>query len=138
MEIYEKISIITPVFNESKNLEMYFLQMFEVVKTLEHKYEFEFVFTDNRSTDDTFLKLKILAEKDSRIKVYRLSKNFGYQKSILMGFSKCTGDAAIEFDADLQDPPALLPEFINEWENGNKIVYGVRVQRQEGKARSTF
>ncbi len=124
------ISIITPVLNESESINNFYTQMKAVTDQLS-QYDFEFIFTDNASKDNTFNLLQALALKDNRIKVYRFSRNFGYQASILTGYQKSKGNAVIEYDCDLQDPPELLPEFIDQWEKGNKIVYGLRASRKE-------
>jgi dolichol-phosphate mannosyltransferase len=126
------ISIVTPVFNESANIDYYFEKMNPVLETLASKYNFEFIFTDNRSTDNTYSKLKKLAVDDKRIRVFRFSRNFGYQKSIFTGYSLAKGDATIEFDCDLQDPVSMIPEFLQLWEEGNEIVFGIRTHRPEG------
>src|SRR6185312_7628154 len=120
------ISIVIPVYNEEQNIHNCFNQLKTVVDELSN-YRFEFIFTDNHSIDNTFAILKELAASDDRVRVFRFSKNFGYQKSILTGYQKSNGDAAIAFDCDLQDPPELLIEFINKWEKGYKVVYGIRV-----------
>jgi dolichol-phosphate mannosyltransferase len=126
------ISIITPVYNEEENLKMYFERMFKVLKTLENEYNFEIVMTDNRSSDRSFEIIRSYANQDPRIRAFRLSKNFGYQKSIFTGYSVCRGHAAIEFDCDLQDPPEMLPLFLEKWRQGYQVIYGVRKSRQEG------
>ncbi|MHC1712838.1 MAG: glycosyltransferase family 2 protein [Solidesulfovibrio sp.] len=127
------ISIVTPVYNEEENIAFYYEGMTKVLDTYQEQYDFEFVLTDNGSTDRTFEMIRSLAQKDSRIRAFRFSRNFGYQKSIYTGFTKARGDAAIDFDCDLQDPPELLGRFLEAWENGAHIVYGVRETRQEGK-----
>src|SRR5690606_34321754 len=96
------------------------------------RYDFEFVFTDNRSTDRSFEILKGLAERDPRVRALRFSRNFGYQRSILTGYLNATGDAVIQLDCDLQDPPAMILDFLSHWEDGYQVVYGVRRRRQEG------
>jgi dolichol-phosphate mannosyltransferase len=127
----KKISIVTPVYNESDNIDAYYERITKVVSDLEDKYEFELIITDNRSVDDTFIKAQAIAKKDRRVKLLRFSRNYGYQLSILTGYKHATGDAAIEFDCDLQDPPELLPEFLSRWEEGAQVVYGVRRKRDE-------
>jgi dolichol-phosphate mannosyltransferase len=126
------ISIITPVFNEEDNIIPFYSRMTGVVDSMAD-YDFEFVFTDNASTDRTFEMLEGLALKDRRVRVFRFSRNFGYQPSIFTGYSMSRGEAAIEYDCDLQDPPELLPEFIEKWEQGYRIVYGERRSRREGR-----
>jgi len=126
------ISIITPVYNEEKNIDFYYERMTRVLDELSPKYDFEIIFTDNCSSDSTFAKISEIAKTDKRIKVLSFSQNYGYQRSIFTGYLYAIGDAAVEFDCDLQDPPELLVSFLDEWEKGNKIVYGIRKKRQEG------
>lgn len=132
MESKKLISIITPVLNEEENLYPYHERVCKVIDSLSNKFDFEIIFTDNASTDRTFEIIRELAKKDDRVSGYRFSRNFGYQNSIFTGYQKSKGQATIEFDCDLQDPPELLPKFIEQWEAGNQIVYGVRMKRQEG------
>jgi dolichol-phosphate mannosyltransferase len=127
------VSIITPVFNEEENLDYYYREMKKATDALADRYDFEFVFTDNASTDSTFERLSAMAAQDRRIRVFSFSKNFGYQKSIATGYAKAKGVCAIEYDCDLQDPPEMLGQFLGEWEKGYQIVYGVRVTRKEGR-----
>ena len=126
------ISICVPMFNEEESVDHFFGSVFENIKVLEEDYRFEIIVTDNHSTDTTFGKLKAWSNADSRIKVYRLSKNYGYQRSILTAYSMASGDAAIQLDCDLQDPPELIGEFLRRWREGCKVVYGVRRTRREG------
>lgn len=127
------ISIVIPVYNEEENVELCYHQINKILMSISKKYEFEFIFTDNHSTDNTFNKLKDLTEVDKRIRVIRFSRNFGFQRSILTGYLAAKGDAAIQLDCDLQDPPELINDFIAKWEEGYKVVYGIRISRKEGK-----
>jgi glycosyltransferase involved in cell wall biosynthesis len=126
------ISLIVPVFNEEENIFPFHEAMTAVLSSLEDRFRFEFIFTDNHSTDRTFALLTELSKKDPRVRVFRFSRNFGYQRSILTGYTRARGDAAIQLDVDLQDPPTLIPVFLEHWEEGADVVYGVRVQRAEG------
>lgn len=126
------ITIITPVFNESDNINWYYNKIIPILDKLTTKYDFEIIFTDNASTDNTVELCKKLITKDDRFHLYCLSKNYGYQKSIFTGYLMSKGDAVIEFDCDLQDPPELLEGFLKHWEEGNQIIYGIRAERQEG------
>ena len=125
------ISIVSPVYNESENISRLYEALIHEADKLKDNYEFEFVFTDNCSEDDTFEKLAKLAETDSRIRVIRFSRNFGYQRSILTGYLNARGQAAIQLDADMQDPPSMIPSFLENWRNGYDVVYGVRERRDE-------
>ena len=126
------LSIIVPVLNEDQNIHRLYSTVNETLAPLAFKYDIEFVFTDNHSSDNSFNFLQQIAERDSRVRVIRFSRNFGYQASIMTGYLNAQGDAAIQLDCDLQDPPAMIHEFIRQWERGYKVVYGVRKQRQEG------
>lgn len=126
------ISIIVPVYNEEENIHLLYERVQGVICSLSDSYEFELIFTDNHSKDNSFRILKELAEKDQRVKVIRFSRNFGYQRSIYTGYSTASGDAAIQLDCDLQDPPEMISEFIKKWEEGYKVVYGIREKRKEG------
>lgn len=126
------ISLIVPVFNEEDNVIPFYDAVAPITAQLSDRYDFEFVFTDNHSTDKTPELLSTLARSDARIRAYRFSRNFGYQRSILTAYLKCTGDAAIQLDCDLQDPPELIPVFVQHWLDGADVVYGIRKTRLEG------
>ncbi len=135
MEQHKKlISLVIPVYNEEFNIRPLYNAVCSVVKTLEENYDFEFIFTDNHSTDKSFSELESLFESDKRIRVFRFSRNFGYQKSILTGYLQAAGDAIIQLDCDLQDPPSMIVDFIQHWEDGYSVVYGVREKRKENWA----
>lgn len=125
------VSLIIPVYNEEENINYCYEGLNLALQPLNATYDFEFIFTDNHSTDTTFEKLKKLAYKDPRVRAFRLSRNFGYQKSILTGYRLARGDAAIQVDCDLQDPPQLIPDLLKKWTDGYKVVYGVRTDRKE-------
>lgn len=125
------ISIVVPVFNEELNIGPFYDAVTRQIDQLSADYDFEFVFTDNHSTDGTFPQLRELARRDPRVRAYRFSRNFGYQRSIMTGYSQALGDAAIQLDVDLQDPPEMIEQFLREWRLGADVVYGVRVKRQE-------
>ena len=126
------ISIIVPVLNEEQNIHRLYTTVNETLAPLASRYDVEFIFTDNHSTDNSYELLRGLAEKDQRVHVIRFSRNFGFQASIMTGYLNAQGDAAIQLDCDLQDPPAMIHEFIQHWEQGYKVVYGVRKKRKEG------
>lgn len=125
------LSIVVPVYNEQGNVDPLYDAVAAVMKRLP-EYDWELVFTDNCSKDATFDELARLAERDARVRVFRFSRNFGFQRSIYTGYTKARGDAAIQLDCDLQDPPELVVDFVRAWEQGFKIVYGVRKKRVEG------
>jgi dolichol-phosphate mannosyltransferase len=132
MQINKKlISIIIPVLNESENINPFYESILPVINSCSDKYEFEILFTDNHSSDDTFEKISLLCMRDKRVKVIRFSRNFGYQKSILTGYLNAAGDALIQIDCDLQDPLELIVDFLTYWEDGNLVVYGIRRSRKD-------
>lgn len=125
-----KISICIPVLNEELSLESFYKEIATVAKELP-SYEFEFVFSDNNSNDKSWETLTELGRHDSRIKAIQFSRNIGFDQSILFNYSTATGDAFIQIDCDLQDDPAVIKNFVNEWELGAKVVYGLRNERNE-------
>lgn len=126
------ITILVPVFNEEPNIEPLYDALQPVLAQISDRYDFEILFTDNHSTDATFSVIERLASRDSRIRALRFSRNFGFQRSIFTGYMHARGDAAIQIDCDLQDPPALILEFVKQWEMGHRVVYGIRSSRREG------
>jgi dolichol-phosphate mannosyltransferase len=119
------ISVTAPLLNEEEVLPVFYER---ICKTLEGR-EFELVLIDDGSTDRTPQLLDELAASDPRVKVVRLSRNFGYQAAVAAGIDHCRGDAVITIDADLQDPPELIGELIEEWRRGADVVYAVRRER---------
>lgn len=126
------ISIFTPVFNEEDNIPHVYETVKRVMTALNDRYEYEHVFSDNASTDRSVELLRELGQQDSRVKLIALSRNFGVTKSTLNGLYRCQGDAVVQLDADLQDPPEMIIDFIEKWEQGYKVVYGIRKDRDEG------
>lgn len=123
------ISVVVPCFNEEANLETLHRRVEQVFADSLPDYDWELVITDNRSTDSTFDIISELAVRDPRIRGYRFTRNFGYQRSILAGLLLASGDAVVQLDADLQDPPELIPDMVEHWTAGARVVYGVRVER---------
>ncbi len=124
----KKVSIIAPFYNESEGVDYFYealCPIFNQVKEL----DFEVVCIDDGSRDDTLNKLISVAEKDSRFHVIELSRNFGKEAALTAGLDAATGDAVIPIDADLQDPPELIPEMIKEWCKGAEVVLARRVDR---------
>lgn len=132
METKPLISIVVPVYNEEPNIRPFYECINPILAHLANHFRFEFVFTDNHSTDRSFALLAEIATRDPRVRVFRFSRNFGFQRSILTGYTRCRGDAAIQLDVDLQDPPELIGTFLDQWQAGADVVYGVRTRRVEG------
>ena len=126
------ITILVPVFNEEQNIEPLYQALQPVLARISDRYEFEILFTDNHSTDATFSVIERLAAHDSRVRALRFSRNFGFQRSIFTGYMHARGDAAVQIDCDLQDPPELILDFVKQWEQGQFVVYGIRSSRKEG------
>lgn len=128
------ISIIVPVYNEQDNIRRAYDELTSTMLALAPRYDYEIVFTDNHSLDDSFARLAELAEADPRVKVIRFARNFGFNRSVLTGYRNAIGDCAIQIDCDLEDPPSLIPQFIAKWELGHDVVFGIRRQRHESRS----
>lgn len=127
------ISVITACFNEEENIAEVYRQVKDVFSKLPgHNYEH--VFIDNSSQDQTVEILKGIAAKDKNIKIIVNNRNFGHIRSPFHGMLQTTGDAVISLVADLQDPPAMIIDFIKMWEEGYKIVLGIKTQSKETPA----
>jgi len=126
------LSFIVPVFNEEGNIESCYNAIDSMMVSLSDRYDYELIFTDNHSTDGNFQEMQRIAQQDHRVKILRYSRNFGHQRSVYAGYAHASGDAAVQIDCDLQDPPDLVPEFVALWEQGYKVVYGIRRSRKEG------
>jgi polyisoprenyl-phosphate glycosyltransferase len=122
-------SIILPVYNEEENLPELYRRLTATLSSMNSNYEL--IFVDDHSRDNTLLQLKTLSTKDERVKVISLARNFGHQMAISAGLDFARGQAVILMDADLQDPPEVLPQFIEKWREGFDVVYAVREKRKE-------
>lgn len=123
------LSVIVPMYNEEDSLKSFFTEIQKVLNSLK-KYSYEIVCIDDGSTDKTFSLLMQYAKKDERIKVIKFSRNFGKEYGMMAGLKYCRGRAAIPIDVDLQDPPELIERFVEKWEQGYDMVYGIRKDRQ--------
>jgi|TARA_B100001964_G_scaffold40148_1_gene43954 glycosyltransferase involved in cell wall biosynthesis len=133
MDNKKKISVISPCFNEELNVKECYKAVNAVFKEYLSDYDYEHIFTDNSSNDNTVNILRKIAADDKRVKVIVNSRNFGPLKSAFNGVLRSSGDAVLVMLAvDLQDPPELIPEFVKKWEEGFKIVAGSRREREEG------
>lgn len=120
----QKISIVAPVHNEDTNIEVLYDRLKEACK--DSQVDYELIFVDDGSTDSSLDVMKKLRSQDRNVLYASLSRNFGHQNAIFAGMTYCTGDAVITMDADLQHPPALIPQMINLWRNGTEVVYTVK------------
>lgn len=125
----KKISILIPAYNEQEVLEHLYQRIGKLAND-NKSYEFEFLFADDGSRDKTLEIIKDYAKKDDRVKYVSLSRNFGKEIGMIAGLDHVTGDATVIIDADLQDPPELIPKMIKFWEEGYDDVYAKRSSRE--------
>ncbi len=128
----KRISIVTPCYNEEANVAEVAARVAAVMATLPG-YAYEHLFIDNASTDGTATVLRDLAHRDRRIKVILNARNFGHIRSPVHGYLQASGDAVVSLVADLQDPPELIREFVRAWEQGARIVVGVKRASEESR-----
>lgn len=128
----KKLSIVVPCYNEEANLSILYQELERVAKTIEG-YEVEYVFVDDGSTDATVRILKEMAKEDSRIKYLGFSRNFGKESALLAGLENATGDYVATMDADLQDPPELLPQMLAILEVGEYDNVATRRVTRKGE-----
>lgn len=126
----KKISIITACYNEEENVAILCERIRKVMQTLP-QYDYEHIFIDNASKDRTVELIRKEIEKDSHIRCIVNARNFGHIRSPFHGMCQCYGDAVIVMASDLQDPPETIPELVARWEEGYKVVIGVKNQSKE-------
>lgn len=124
------LSVVIPVYNEEENLILLHQRLTQVLNANEPRYEI--VFVDDGSHDRSVELMLGLSTADQHVGVIELSRNFGHQVAISAGLDYARGEAVIIMDADLQDPPEVLPQFIAKWREGHDVVYAIRTQRKEG------
>ena len=129
----KKISIVTICYNEEGNIREYYEEVVNIFKPLADRYTYEIVIADNASTDQTQQILREIAAQDKNFKVIFNARNFGANRSGNNAFMQADGDAVILMVSDLQDPPALIPEFIEKWEQGYKVVMAVKHRSKESR-----
>ncbi|WP_149095631.1 glycosyltransferase family 2 protein [Paenibacillus terrae] len=122
------ISILVPAYNEEQALRSLYKRLISVIGQI-HTYDFEVLFVNDGSEDGTISIIKSLREQDSRVSFVDLSRNFGKEVAMIAGLDYAQGDAVIIIDADLQDPPELIPQMIQYWEQGFDDVYAKRISR---------
>ncbi len=124
------ISVMTPCYNEEGNVGELYAQVKSSINSLPG-YSYEHIFIDNASTDGTVRELKAIAARDKNLKIIINTRNFGHIRSPHHALFQTSGQAVIAMAADLQDPPALIPDFVRKWEAGYKIVMGVKPESEE-------
>lgn len=125
----KKISVVVPMYYEEEVAKECYNRLKGILEKIEN-YEYEIIFINDGSKDKTLPILIEIAEKDKNVKVISFSRNFGHQCAVTAGLQYVTGDAIVIIDADLQDPPELIPDMIKLWEDGNEVIYGKRKSRE--------
>jgi dolichol-phosphate mannosyltransferase len=125
------VSVVCPVFNEETCVPLFYERVFTALAVSNDKVRFELLFVNNRSVDGTLEVLRGLQAKDPRVQILTMSRNFGYQASISAGMGAASGDAIVNIDVDCEDPPEMIPRFIDKWLAGADVVYGIRDKREE-------
>lgn len=122
-----KISAIIPSYNEQENVGLMYERMSKVLSKISDDYEI--IYVNDCSRDETLLRIKALAEKDKHVKYVSFSRNFGHQIAVSAGLDVCQGDAVVIIDGDLQDPPELIEQMYEKYKEGYKVVYARRTSR---------
>ena len=136
----KKIAIVVPCYNEQEAIPYFYEEVNKISNTMRDKTEFEFLFVNDGSKDDTLKVLRELSKKDERVKYISFSRNFGKESAMYAGLKEAAGDYVAIMDADLQDPPALLPEMFDTLEKGEYDCVATRrvTRKGESKIRSFF
>jgi len=129
MSVRKLINVVIPAYNEEDCVEELATRL-AAVYDQETEYDFETIIIENGSIDSTWEKLEVIANRDPRFKIVKLSRNFRMDGGLTAGLSFCKGDAAVLMTADLQDPPELISKFIRKWEEGFENVYGIVTKRE--------
>lgn len=126
----KKISVVIPMYYEEEVAKQCYEKVSNVLKKLGEKYDYEIIFVNDGSKDKTLEILEDIAKDDKRAKIISFSRNFGHQAAVTAGLKEVSGDAIVIIDADLQDPPELIPQMLELWEQGNEVIYGKRKTRK--------
>lgn len=124
----KKISVVIPMYYEEEVANECYNRVVKVLKGI-NNYTYEIIFVNDGSKDKTLEILENISKEDKNVKIVSFSRNFGHQVAVTAGIKYVTGDAVVIIDADLQDPPELIPEMLKLWEQGNKVIYGKRKVR---------
>lgn len=125
----KKVSVVVPMYYEEKVVNECYKRTKKVLEDLQ-KYDYEIIFVNDGSKDKTLELLEEIAKNDFRVKVISFSRNFGHQSAVTAGLKETTGDAVIIMDADMQDPPEVIAQMIELWEQGNEVIYAKRKKRK--------
>ncbi len=126
----KKVSVVIPMYYEEEVAQICYDRVNEVLEKLKKEYDYEIIFVNDGSKDKTLSILKEIASKDSKVKIISFSRNFGHQSAVTAGIKEVSGDAIVIMDADLQDPPELIPDMLKLWEDGYEVIYGKRNTRK--------
>ena len=124
----KKLSVVVPMYNEEEVATICYDRLAQVLNRLD-KYDYEIIFVNDGSKDRTLEILEVIAKKDKNVKIISFSRNFGHQAAVTAGMRQASGDATVIIDADMQDPPEVIPDMLKQWEVGNDVVYAVRKSR---------
>ncbi len=125
----KKLSIVIPMYYEEEVVNECYTRLEKVVTNLEG-YEYEIIFVNDGSKDKTLELLMEIAKDNKNVKIVSFARNFGHQAAVTAGLKEVTGDVILIIDADLQDPPELIPDMLKLWEEGNEVIYGERKSRE--------
>jgi dolichol-phosphate mannosyltransferase len=120
------LSVVIPVYNEEKNIEPLLERLLPVLKP----YTYEVLFVDDGSRDGTAARIKDICKRDNNVKLLSFNRNFGHQMALTAGYAHAKGGCVVTMDADLQDPPEIIPEMVAKWKEGARIVYAKRRTRR--------
>lgn len=134
----KKISVMVPCFNEEENVPLMYKSLKEIFDNDLKKYNYEILFIDNKSLDNTRDEIRKICKKDKKVKAIFNAKNFGQFKSPYYALLNTTGDCTISIAADFQEPVDMIPKFVEEWEKGYKIVCAVKNKAKESKFKFAF
>ena len=124
------VSFVIPVYNEEENIQNLYNEILNQLKSYD-SLDIEFIFVNDGSRDKSLEILKELSSIDKRVFVISFTRNFGHQSALVAGMNQASGDAVITMDCDFQDPPTIIPQMINYWLDGFKVVYTRRITRKD-------
>lgn len=125
----KKISVVVPMYYEEEIVNICYKELKKVLSNIKN-YDYEIIFVNDGSKDKTLNLLEKIAKRNNKVKIVSLSRNFGHQAAVSAGLKYVDGDAIVIIDADLQDPPNLIPEMLKLWEDGHEVIYGKRKIRE--------
>lgn len=126
----KKVSVVIPMYYEEEVAQICYDRVSSVLEKLKKEYDYEIIFVNDGSKDKTLSILKEIANKNNKVKIISFSRNFGHQSAVTAGIKEVSGDAIVIMDADLQDPPELIPDMLKLWEDGYEVIYGKRNTRK--------